>query len=88
MVERGSGAGTDLRRKSPAVYGITGKSAINQGSPGTELGNCLLKNRNDVNPGERASERASGRAAEARARTSAIRKIRLIRPKERSLAAE
>lgn len=48
------------RRRNSVVnhqqYGITGKSAINQGSPGTELGNCLLKNRNDVNPGVPASE--------------------------------
>jgi hypothetical protein len=50
------------RRRNSVVnhrqYGITGKSAINQGSPGTELGNCLLKNRNDVNPGVPASELA------------------------------
>ena len=50
------------RRRNSVVnhrqYGITGKSAINQGSPGTELGNCLLKNRNDVNPGVPASEPA------------------------------
>lgn len=53
---RSSGAETELCRKSLRQYGITGKSAINQGSPGTELGNCLLKNRNDVNPGVPASE--------------------------------
>lgn len=61
---RRSGAATEPRRKSPRRYGITGKSAINQGSPGTELGNCLLKNRNDVNPGVPASQPGSQRAGE------------------------
>lgn len=80
------------RGRNPVVnhrqYEITGKSAINQGSPGTELGNCLLKNRNDVNPGVPASERASGRtncrSMHVHIYISAIRKIKLIRPRSDS----
>lgn len=83
------------RRRNSVVnhrqYGITGKSAINQGSPGTELGNCLLKNRNDVNPGVPASEsqpasqpQRESSARVRRAYISTIRKIKLIRPRSDS----